>query len=193
MIIKPGAKAFLTLFLAIIFLIALSFINWSDITKSVSDSGKESSFLKDFNLISQLLPEDTTVTDGDVDIDPALKAAMEAEANKPKYIERIDSTTGAHIVDTAIIDIKPDPTDFDGLSAMPRDFEGVDISILIRPLREEGSYKLSIRTGENVNACEIATALGGGGHIRAAGCEVIGSIETVKKAILKEVEIALCQ
>ena len=93
----------------------------------------------------------------------------------------------------AIIDIKPDPTDFDGLSAMPRDFEGVDISILIRPLREEGSYKLSIRTGENVNACEIATALGGGGHIRAAGCEVIGSIETVKKAILKEVEIALCQ
>lgn len=105
--IKPGAKAFLTLFLAIIFLIALSFINWSDITKSVSDSGKESSFLKDFNLISQLLPEDTTATDGDVDIDPALKAAMEAEANKPKYIERIDSTTGAHIVDTAIIDIKP--------------------------------------------------------------------------------------
>ena len=35
--------------------------------------------------------------------------------------------------------------------------------------------------------------LGGGGHLRAAGCEVVGSIETVKKAILKEVENALCQ
>lgn len=90
-------------------------------------------------------------------------------------------------------EIQPDPTDLDGLSSMPRDFEGVEISILIRPLREEGNYKLSIRTGESVDACALASALGGGGHIRAAGCEVVGSIETVKKAILKEVEIALCQ
>ncbi len=92
-----------------------------------------------------------------------------------------------------ILEIQPDPTDLDGLSSMPRDFEGIDVSVLIRPLREEGSYKLSIRTGENVNACAIAAALGGGGHLRAAGCEVVGSIETVKKAILKEVENALCQ
>ena len=93
----------------------------------------------------------------------------------------------------AMQDIQPDPTDLDGLSSMPRDFEGVDVSILIRPLREEGNYKLSIRTGETVDACALASSLGGGGHIRAAGCEVVGSIETVKKAILKEVEIALCQ
>ncbi|MBQ7903239.1 MAG: bifunctional oligoribonuclease/PAP phosphatase NrnA [Oscillospiraceae bacterium] len=92
-----------------------------------------------------------------------------------------------------MMEIQPDPTDLDGLSSMPRNFEGVDISILIRPLKEEGNYKLSIRTGETVDACALASALGGGGHIRAAGCEVVGSIETVKKAILKEVENALCQ
>ena len=90
MIIKPGIKSFIILFTTVIFLILLSCINWSEMTKTISDSGKESSFLKNFNLISQLLPEDTTATDGDVDIDPELKAAMEAEANKPKYIERID-------------------------------------------------------------------------------------------------------
>lgn len=93
----------------------------------------------------------------------------------------------------ALMDIQPDPTDLDGLSSMPRNFEGVDVSILIRPLREEGSYKLSIRTGETVNANEIAAALGGGGHIRAAGCEVVGSIDSVRKAILKEVENVLCR
>lgn len=93
----------------------------------------------------------------------------------------------------AMLDIQPDPTDLDGLSSMPRNFEGVDVSILIRPLREEGNYKLSIRTGETVDACAIASALGGGGHIRAAGCEVVGNIETVKREILKEVENALCQ
>ena len=92
-----------------------------------------------------------------------------------------------------ILDIKPDPTDIDGLSSIARNFEGVEVSVLIRPLREEGSYKLSIRTGESVNACEIAQALGGGGHIRAAGCEVMGSMDSVRKAILKEVENALCR
>ena len=93
----------------------------------------------------------------------------------------------------AMQEIQPDPTDLDGLSSMPRNFEGVDVSVLIRPLREDGNYKLSIRTGETVDACAIASALGGGGHLRAAGCEVIGSIETVKREILKEVENALCQ
>ena len=93
----------------------------------------------------------------------------------------------------ALAEIRPEPTDIDGLSSMARNFEGVEVSILIRPLREEGNYKLSIRTGESVDACALAAALGGGGHIRAAGCEVIGSIETVRKAILKEVENALCQ
>ena len=92
-----------------------------------------------------------------------------------------------------LMEIKPDPTDIDGLSSIARTFEGVDISILIRPLREEGNYKLSIRTSENVNACELAAALGGGGHIRAAGCEVMGSLDSVRKAILKEVENALCR
>ena len=93
----------------------------------------------------------------------------------------------------AILDIKPEPTDIDGLASKARDFEGVEVSILIRPLREEGSYKLSIRTGENADACAMASALGGGGHLRAAGCEIKGDIDSVRKAILKEVEKALCR
>ena len=92
-----------------------------------------------------------------------------------------------------IIEIKPEPTDIDGLSSMARNFEGVEVSILIRPLREENSYKLSIRTGESVDACALAGALGGGGHIRAAGCEVKGDLDSVRKAILKEVEKVLCR
>lgn len=92
-----------------------------------------------------------------------------------------------------ILDIKPEPTDIDGLPSMARDFEGVEVSVLIRPLKDENSYKISIRTGESTNACAIASALGGGGHIRAAGCEVRGSMDSVKKAVLKEVEKALCR
>ncbi len=92
-----------------------------------------------------------------------------------------------------IIEIAPDPTDLDGLPSMARDFEGVQVSILIRPLREEGAYKASLRSGEEVDVSRIAKALGGGGHIRAAGCELSGTLEQVKQQILKEVEKVLCR
>ena len=53
-------------------------------------------------------------------------------------------------------------------------------------------YKVSMRSDEIVNVAEVAGYFGGGGHMRAAGCEVIGSLDCAKKAILREVENALC-
>ena len=82
--------------------------------------------------------------------------------------------------------------DIDGISAMPRTIEGVDVGITIRQISET-MFKVSVRTNENANACEIAAGLGGGGHTKAAGCEVMGSMESVKNAILREVETALCR
>ena len=82
--------------------------------------------------------------------------------------------------------------DFEGISAMPRTIEGVDVGITIRQV-SESLFKVSVRTNENANASEIAAGLGGGGHTKAAGCEVMGSMESVKNAILREVETALCR
>ena len=82
--------------------------------------------------------------------------------------------------------------DIDGISAMPRTIEGVDVGITIRQI-SENMFKVSVRTNEKANACEIAAGLGGGGHTKAAGCEVMGSMESVKNAILREVETALCR
>ena len=89
-------------------------------------------------------------------------------------------------------EVQPSPTDIEGISAMPRTIEGVEVAITLKQIGED-VFKISIRTGENVDACSIAQGLGGGGHIRAAGCEVMGNLESVKKAILKEVEHALCK
>jgi phosphoesterase RecJ-like protein len=90
----------------------------------------------------------------------------------------------------ASLDAKP--SDVEGVSAMPRTIEGVDVGITIRQI-SESAFKVSIRTNEKANANEIAAGLGGGGHTKAAGCEVMGSMETVKNAILREVETALCR
>ena len=44
-----------------------------------------------------------------------------------------------------------------------------------------------MRSNEYVNVAEIAKLYGGGGHIRAAGCSVKGTLEEVKDTILKEI------
>ena len=54
-----------------------------------------------------------------------------------------------------------------------------------------GSYRISVRTAKSVDAWAIARRLGGGGHTRAAGCELLGDLENAKNAILAEVEAEL--
>jgi len=88
--------------------------------------------------------------------------------------------------------VNAQPSDIDGISAIPRSIEGVDVGITIRQINEN-TFKISVRTTERANASEIAQGLGGGGHTRAAGCEVICSLEGAKNAILREVETALCR
>ena len=56
-----------------------------------------------------------------------------------------------------------------------------------------GSYRISVRTAKGVDACAIARRLGGGGHTRAAGCELLGNLDNAKSAILAEVEAELNQ
>ncbi len=83
--------------------------------------------------------------------------------------------------------IRPLPTDIEGISSMARDFEWVDISILIKA-QSGGGWKISVRTSEKVRANAIAIQLGGGGHLRAAGCEMQGDLDFVKDALVKRAE-----
>lgn len=62
-------------------------------------------------------------------------------------------------------------SDMEGLSPLPRQIEGVWVGITLRE-KEEGGYKVSVRTGNHADAAAICTLLGGGGHARAAGCAI---------------------
>lgn len=62
-----------------------------------------------------------------------------------------------------------DAMELDGLSAIPRQIEGVEVGVTLRE-RPEGGYRVSMRTCDRVDASEICAKLGGGGHKRAAGC-----------------------
>ena len=73
--------------------------------------------------------------------------------------------------------------DCDAICGIPRQVEGVDIGVTMRE-KEPGLYKISVRTNGDYDASAICQTLGGGGHKGAAGCEVRGTLEDAKKAVL---------
>ncbi len=87
-------------------------------------------------------------------------------------------------------EVGAEPGDHEGLVEIGRDIEGVEVSIFIRQI-EENLYKISLRSGNIVNVSDVCLMFGGGGHPRAAGANVQGSVEQVKEKVQKEVRKAL--
>ena len=80
--------------------------------------------------------------------------------------------------------------DLEGMTPIPRQIEGVWVGITLRQ-KADGNYKISVRTGHHADATEICALLGGGGHVRAAGCSVDGTLEEAKTAVLRATEQAI--
>ena len=84
------------------------------------------------------------------------------------------------------------PSDLSGVIDQLRITKGVEVAIL---LREEGSqvYKVSLRSNNDVDVSKIAVAFGGGGHVKAAGCTMTGSLHDVVNNLTKHIEYQLNQ
>lgn len=80
--------------------------------------------------------------------------------------------------------------DIDGLSAIPRQVEGVIAGVTMRE-KKDGDYKISLRTLPGCNAANICALFGGGGHKAAAGCTISGPLEQAKEKIMCAVTKAL--
>lgn len=81
-------------------------------------------------------------------------------------------------------EIKPEIGDYEGIVEIGREMEGVEVSIFLRE-QEEG-YKVSLRSNEYVNVSEICLMFNGGGHLRAAGGTISGTLEQAKEIVLNE-------
>ena len=79
-----------------------------------------------------------------------------------------------------------DESETDPLASKTRQIEGVDIGVFVRE-KADGTFKASFRTLEPVNASEICRMLGGGGHARAAGCQLEGTLSEVKAKIISTI------
>jgi len=81
--------------------------------------------------------------------------------------------------------------DVNGIVNYAKEIAGVEVGILFQDTGE-GVIKVSLRSRPaGINVSEIAQRFGGGGHPRAAGCRVRGSLEQVRAEILAGVAAAL--
>ena len=65
--------------------------------------------------------------------------------------------------------------DLDGIVSQLRYTRGVEVAIFLYEL-EAQHYKVSMRSNGRVNVSKIAGIFGGGGHVKAAGCEMSGTV-----------------
>lgn len=77
--------------------------------------------------------------------------------------------------------------DTDEVVSMLRDIRGVRVSVLVKA-HERGHNRVSFRSKGNDDVAQIAIALGGGGHVHAAGATVDGDLQEVRKIIMDQLE-----
>ena len=69
-------------------------------------------------------------------------------------------------------------SDLDGIVDQLRVTDGVEVAIFLHET-ENHVYKVSMRSNNFVNVSKVASFFGGGGHVRAAGCTISGSVHDV--------------
>lgn len=79
---------------------------------------------------------------------------------------------------------KTEKSALDAIKPITRQIEGVEIGLTVKE-ENDGRTGVSIRTGENYDASLICAHFGGGGHARAAGCELKCSPEEAKERVVR--------
>ncbi|MBR6986185.1 bifunctional oligoribonuclease/PAP phosphatase NrnA [Ruminococcus sp. XPD3002] len=80
--------------------------------------------------------------------------------------------------------------ELEGFAPLTIQLENTEVGVLMRE-REDGVFKCSFRSADEVNVSEICQTLGGGGHAKAAGCTVEGSVSDIKDTITEAVRKAI--
>lgn len=77
--------------------------------------------------------------------------------------------------------------DLEGIVNYPRNIRGVEVGILFKVINEN-AVKVSLRSAGNVDVAAFAQSFGGGGHVRAAGCRIEGTLDTIIPQVIERVK-----
>ena len=76
------------------------------------------------------------------------------------------------------------------ITALPRQIEGVLVGAVIKE-QKDGTFKVSVRTDDGIDASEICKRLGGGGHKGAAGATLGKNYAEGKQKLFDAIKISL--
>lgn len=74
-------------------------------------------------------------------------------------------------------------TDTEGMIGFVRAVEGVEVAMLFRE-QSEGVVRVGLRSRRDADVNALAAGFGGGGHRRAAGCTLEGSLDAVRERVV---------
>ena len=77
----------------------------------------------------------------------------------------------------------------DGIVDQLRVIDGVEVVILLYETGNPSEYKVSLRTNSELDLSRIAAVFGGGGHVKAAGCTVTGTVDGILAGLREQIEI----
>lgn len=75
----------------------------------------------------------------------------------------------------------------DGIVEKVRNINGIGISIFLKAI-DEDSFKVSLRSKDTFDVANLAMKFNGGGHKKAAGCAINGSLDHAIQALLNEIK-----
>ena len=146
-----------------------------------------------FEFVAELLKKGVNVSD-------TYKRVLQVKTKanfllSKKVIDRMEfledgKITFTYITKEDIEEVNAEEGDHEGLVEIGRDVEGVEVSIFLREI-EKGNYKASLRSKDYVNVAAICIMFAGGGHEKAAGCNMNMDLEEAKEKIINKVKTYL--
>jgi phosphoesterase RecJ-like protein len=77
-----------------------------------------------------------------------------------------------------------EPQDWGDLVELPRSLAGNQVAYLMRESKDKATVRVSMRSNPPFDIGSVAQALGGGGHLQAAGCTVSGDLAYAQAQII---------
>lgn len=79
------------------------------------------------------------------------------------------------------------PKDLEGIVSQLRVTKGVEVAVFLYELGIE-EYKISLRASGNVDVNQVANTFGGGGHKKAAGLTMKGTVSEIVEKLLQKIQ-----
>src|SRR5918995_3119025 len=114
---------------------------------------------------------------------PEGRPRLFAEALQTLVVEREYGLAWVTVPPGAIERLGVSSDDLDGVVEFPRSIEGVRMALLFREV-SQGRVKVSLRSIGPVDVAAFAKRFGGGGHTKAAGLAITGSLAQVQATVL---------